>query len=772
MVIVVLGILIALVVPNIKDMKKESITAQIASNITIIQSAVDTYHLTNNSMYPTSVQPKFDEPRLIKRDKLFPEHLKKEWPNNQYYWVDYSGRVWGSSVHMPKEISIENGFLKWSDVDSAIGYQIYEVTNEGKVLSSSYSKKKLKESFNLKKTNTSKLYQHKMEEDSNYFVSAIDEYGMMTPPTGLEYNLFSNPIEMDKGLTEQSLSITVGSNVLSEWLAFKKEDFQPEGTSITYEFATSDNRKDFTAFTEDFEELKDAHYLKVKVTFRRTGSNTPVLHSMDVAYRNLETNIVYQEPILTEHLSNTESLKTLGEENASPLTGTVMSEVDFSIIATESTNSSLTIPATSTTGIVVQVANIGSTNYLGSVTPVVSKPYGSTVTHTYQTSTDGVNWSSNTHYPRYSGGGHYVKMTTHYTNPTGQPIYLEKPIVTVTSKPSSHEEILDTKDALALDSNIPVVEYEEISRFSVTQNAGSVVDWTTLTTMEDLPEKTRIRYQFHTSPDNVNWVLDGSSIEDAQNSRYLKIEVIREKVKGTTISSEPILYELFVEYVTLTGTKGSATPYDQKDKLVTTFPKIGVEVIEYIVPVTGVYTLEVSGGRGGKAGTYCVNSYGGGCTTGSLGSYGVFQSANFELIKGEVLYIYQGLSGGSGGNHTNRTGSGGCHLYGRAGGGGGGAASEIRLNENTSDNMLISSTGGKGANGKGSTSGCVYGSAGIGGAGSDFGRGKNASTYIGGGGGGTTTIHPSFIEGTNVLKSANTITGTVKVTRVLEKLKY
>lgn len=777
MTIVVLGLLIALVVPNLSNMKKESYTAQITTNIKVIQTAVDSYYLKNNSQYPTGVQPTLIEPRLIKSELLYPNYLKDKLDKDHYYWVDAYGEVWGSTILAPSDITEENGYIKWSNIDSAIGYQIFEVTKKGEVLSSVRNKFNLKKGINLKSLEDTEIFQHQKEENVSYLISAIDEYGMPTPPTGLSYNAFVDPIVMAPNVSEQTLSLIVGSEEMSEWLSIVKEDYQPEGTSIDYEFSVSNDKTVFSDFSTDFDELQNSKYLKVKITFKRTGTNSPSIYSLKVLYKPEDRIEPIYEPIFIEGMKQEEYFQPLqpvpvtvkdSETNKIPVENTLgtVSSGESTVVPVSNPDLSITIPKNSTSGKVVQIIDLGESKYIDSFTPIIQKPYGANVSQTYQTSKDGVTWSTPTSFPKYSPIGRYVKVTTTYENKTNQPIIIEKPIVVVTDTPPAKNLVLDTKDAPSLTPK-PEIAYEELSRFSVVQNAGSIVDWNSITTKEDLPKDTRIRYVFHTSADNINWEMDGTSIDKAKDSRYLKIEVIKEKVKGSTITTEPILYEIFVDYIKSTGAMGSGLPYNETNKLISSFPYTGTQVNQFIIPVTGVYKLEVWGGKGGQAGRYCVNSYGGSCYSGASGQAGQYTAANFLFNEGDILYLYQGNGGGNGGNYTNQTGSAGCHQYGKSGGGGGGAASEVRLNENTKDDILISSRGGNGGNGQGSASGCRYGSAGGGGAGTTFGYGYTASNDKGGSGGGSNILSPTFIEGTKVLTNSPNIGGGIKISRLL-----
>lgn len=96
-------------------------------------------------------------------------------------------------------------------------------------------------------------------------------------------------------------------------------------------------------------------------------------------------------------------------------------------------------------------------------------------------------------------------------------------------------------------------------------------------------------------------------------------------------------------------------------------------VQEYVVPRTGVYTLEAWGAQGGS-GT-------------NAGAYGGYAKAQFKLSIGDVLYIYVGGQGGNaiegaptgGTGGWNGGGSGGAPDGNYFGGGGGGGATHIAM---------------------------------------------------------------------------------------------
>lgn len=131
-IIAIIAIMASLVIPNIQNMKQNAMKAEVASNIQHIQTAVDMFYMNHNSQYPTFQQPTIQNPQLINFDLLYPKYTKNL-PNPSFkYLVDFTGKVWASSVEAPYNFNNEDGYLKWENNENAIGYDIYEV-KDGKL---------------------------------------------------------------------------------------------------------------------------------------------------------------------------------------------------------------------------------------------------------------------------------------------------------------------------------------------------------------------------------------------------------------------------------------------------------------------------------------------------------------------------------------------------------------------------------------------------------------------------------------------------------------
>ena len=90
------------------------------------------YQLENYGEYPVvgEEQPSIGLPKQLSFDKLYPKYIRNL-PKNEglYYWVDYQGKVWVSSVDSPVTVNINdtNREISWDAVLGAISYNIYEV---------------------------------------------------------------------------------------------------------------------------------------------------------------------------------------------------------------------------------------------------------------------------------------------------------------------------------------------------------------------------------------------------------------------------------------------------------------------------------------------------------------------------------------------------------------------------------------------------------------------------------------------------------------------
>lgn len=183
-VIVVIGILAAVVIPNTSSWKQESSNTAVTNNIRNIQTSVDMYILQSHGELPVEGVTEF-KPKPIDFEKLHPEQLRNL-PKTKgvKYWIDAWGTVWGSHVDAPIVDSLSRK-MTWSKVEGADKYRVYEISNykdSKNVITSKVQTTGLE--FIVE---TNKLETEKVEVGKAYVVSAVDENGFETAPVGRGY---------------------------------------------------------------------------------------------------------------------------------------------------------------------------------------------------------------------------------------------------------------------------------------------------------------------------------------------------------------------------------------------------------------------------------------------------------------------------------------------------------------------------------------------------------------------------------------------------------
>jgi len=185
-VIAILGILAAIVIPNIRDIQGKSRITAIVSDVRNLQTSVDMYQLENYGEYPVvgEEQPSIGLPKQLSFDKLYPKYIRNL-PKNEglYYWVDYSGKVWFSTIDSPKNIEKSDTEISWENIDNAVSYSVYEVENNN--LTGSIGN--IKEKHLATIIGTENYTPEDYNKDKTYLVSAIDVNGFETAPVGMGY---------------------------------------------------------------------------------------------------------------------------------------------------------------------------------------------------------------------------------------------------------------------------------------------------------------------------------------------------------------------------------------------------------------------------------------------------------------------------------------------------------------------------------------------------------------------------------------------------------
>lgn len=182
-VIVILGILAAIVVPNISSWQKEAEVTAVGSNVHNLQTSVDMYVLDSTKQFPAAgEQPVEFIPKPIDFELIHPDYTRNL-PKTKgvKYWVDFKGKVWASTIDSPTGVDISLGNMTWNKIDDAIYYNVYQVEGYQGVIGAAYKSS----SLNFVEKVETESYSGKA--GVAYVVSAVDENGFETPPSGIGY---------------------------------------------------------------------------------------------------------------------------------------------------------------------------------------------------------------------------------------------------------------------------------------------------------------------------------------------------------------------------------------------------------------------------------------------------------------------------------------------------------------------------------------------------------------------------------------------------------
>lgn len=186
-VIVILGILAAIVIPNIGNFQKEAETTAVISNIRNLQTSVDMYALENNGDLPAvSGEPTEYIPLPLDFKELKPDFTRTTPKGDIHYWVDYKGKVWASYIDSPKNVREGSNPLEllWDDEEGATHYRVYKVLNSS--VSSSVVNSQTKLEF-ITEVEDRDGTSYTSTEKGTFVVSSVDENGFETAPAGTGY---------------------------------------------------------------------------------------------------------------------------------------------------------------------------------------------------------------------------------------------------------------------------------------------------------------------------------------------------------------------------------------------------------------------------------------------------------------------------------------------------------------------------------------------------------------------------------------------------------
>lgn len=197
-VIVILGILAAIVIPNISSFQEEAEHTAIISNSRNLQTSVDMFALKNNGVVPTKEIPTLGNPQVVEVYALQPDYLR-DLPKtkNAKYWLDHNGTVWASMIDAPTEVKYDEAGSKltWKTVEGAELYKVYK--SEDSTLGSSLNKAKgliELDSFTPLESDLQEVSLPKLEKGS-YLVSSIDRFDLESAPVkvGSNYKGYISP---------------------------------------------------------------------------------------------------------------------------------------------------------------------------------------------------------------------------------------------------------------------------------------------------------------------------------------------------------------------------------------------------------------------------------------------------------------------------------------------------------------------------------------------------------------------------------------------------
>lgn len=561
--ILVIGLLLAIVIPNIYSEKDNATRTAIESNTKSIQLAADTYAIQNSGDNPTVKKADIYNPQPVDYDKLHPTNLMSL-PKVGLYSVDFQGKVWGNTVGSVLNTTGEEDELSWEQPPEAKGFVLYEVENFGIdnrtasvgndfMIRANAKKLKITAIKEPQVDSKNGVVRFTMDGDKEYLISTIDQYGLESAPTGINYN--GDPVLNDEkeNMLEKTgtFYLTTNANEKAIWDGIEVLEEKPEGTDIKYSFATSNNGKDYSEFAEDIHSLGQSQYLKVKVNMTSANQSKPSLIQLKVMFHLSKNKNSFVPINLFDDLS--------GYEN-----------IDFFYLDRENTTTpeGLQLVDETNVGIIENITDLGAIKIIGSIDCECITPSGGGIKIIYQTSVDGVYWSTPTTHIGEVPAGRYVKTKITLTRSEYTSGGSSSPIVksiNIQLKPENTKKNKYVPPALV---KVPVSEEfieidKEFEKWITLDESYIVIDnrdsgtWTSVEAIDYQPDGTRIIYVYSISNDEKVWSNHTGDLTNLPDSRYLRVDVIRQVLE--TAIEEPVLYELIVNYKLKDGTKGSST---------------------------------------------------------------------------------------------------------------------------------------------------------------------------------------------------------------------
>lgn len=525
--IVVLGILAAIVMVNIADQKEQAIKAEVISNTRNLQTAVDMYAMKHNGTLPSKTQPTIGNPQKVNFDILYPDYIRDEKAKHGYYWIDFEGQVWGSTVDAPQELVYETDSLSFKSVVDATAYEIFGYGDVSPVTGAS-NKKDYHSLEKVIPSKSSKIVSYKLPSNKvndMYLVSAFDRFELPTPPVGYNYDGYNTifPISED-------FSLVTNANGKAIWEGLYTVESKPVGTSIEYSFQTSNDGNTYSIPATDMSTLPQSQYLKVNVKMNGANGKFPTIHKLHVKFR-----LVGEEFTEIDLINN----QTKSEN-------TIIVSDELKIIDNQNKGSS------------EHVIQLPSDKYVGDVLIIGEIPYGGSIHTEYSSSTDGVNWTTPVFHPEELPKGSYVKIINDFErSQDGYSPVIDRIILI----PSIENP--NTSDNSSATPAPQTSSWQTVSSFEIIEDASQVGDWISVEVVEDKPANTQILYKYYSSNDNITWSGPYTSVDMAPNSRYFKVSIEYQKKPEAT--ANPKLKQITINYKLQDGSSKSVTRDVQPD---------------------------------------------------------------------------------------------------------------------------------------------------------------------------------------------------------------
>lgn len=535
LVIAVIGILAAIIIPNTKDVKEQAFVSKVNGNIRNMQTAVDLYAYENGGKYPSNIQPTLEVPEPINFDMLYPKYLKAT-PKEvdllkEKYWVDFMGKVWGSTVDAPTDVFVSDKYFEWGNEKKITGYKIYKIRDSA-VLG---TVKNNMLSYFMDVVPLDRIDKYKIENlGGHYLISAIDEYGLETAPVGSDYlgylDDWFKPILSKEG----EFYFQLNSKDVMYWDAFVTREDKPEGTSINYEFAVKDSNGEFMPFEEDFYSLPPSKGLNIKVIMKGHDGKLPSLYDMRVYFHFADEDAFYKQPSKVEKNPENKNEYTYELEDDEYV-------FDITIPKVNSREEGKDEPK-------IEYSEDGGETFKPVESPTDIPP-GSIIKITEEKPEDEKEEQQATKpivtvdkkqpvvenpilpsQPPSNGGSEGDGSGGNGENP---------PTPTTPPNPSTPPKRPNDGTIPPKDSEIEDEEWvtiEELGFFAYSGD-GQIVDWTSADIVDKQPDHTRILYRYSTS-NGSGWSGYVDDISKASNSRTIKVTAILQIEKGYETTAE------------------------------------------------------------------------------------------------------------------------------------------------------------------------------------------------------------------------------------------